>query len=151
MTGWRIGYAAAPAELVSCMTRLQENIVACAPLASQHALVDVLNDPEFDSKEIISKFASRRDCIVNAVKDIPQLKMDIPVGTFYAFIDVSKTGLDANEFAYGLLESKHVAVVPGSAYGECCKNYVRIAFTLEESKIIKGFERIKEYVESLQK
>ena len=150
MTGWRIGYAAAPAELVSCMTRLQENIVACAPLASQHALIDVLNDPEFDSKEIISKFASRRDCIVNAVKSIPQLKMDIPVGTFYAFIDVSQTGLDANEFAYGLLESKHVAVVPGSAYGECCKNYVRIAFTLEESKIIKGFERIKEFVESLR-
>lgn len=149
MTGWRIGYAAAPSELVSCMTRLQENIVACAPLASQHALIDVLNDPEFDSRDIISQFASRRDCIVNAVKNIQQLKMDIPVGTFYAFIDVSATGLDANEFAYSLLESKHVAVVPGSAYGECCKNYIRVAFTLDESKIVEGFSRIKEFVDSL--
>lgn len=149
MTGWRIGYAAAPETLVSAMTKLQENIVACAPLASQHALIDALNDDCFNSKEIVDEFARRRDCVADEMSKIPHLSMNLPKGTFYAFINVSKTGLTCNDFAYKLLEEEHVAVVPGSAYGECGNDYIRIAFTVDTEQIREGFARIRHFCEEL--
>ncbi len=151
MTGWRIGYAAAPKEITSAMTRLQENLVACAPLASQHALIDVLNDDEFDSREIINEFARRRECVLEELKTIPLVTFNPPDGTFYFYINIEKTGLDSETFAYKLLEEKHVAVVPGIAYGKTGSKYIRIAFTLEIPKIKEGFSRIREFVLSLNK
>lgn len=149
MTGWRIGYAAAPQELVSAMTKLQENIVACAPLASQHSLINILNDDEFNTNSIVNEFAKRRDCVVREMSTIPLLDMNLPNGTFYAFINVKKTGLSCTEFAYRLLEEEHVAVVPGSAYGECGNDYIRIAFTLETELIKEGFARIRHFCENI--
>lgn len=151
MTGWRIGYAAAPKELAQSITRLQENIVACAPLMSQHALVEALNDEGFDSKEIVDEFTARRQCVIEQMEGMPLLKMNPPQGTFYAFIDITDTGLDGEAFAYKLLEEEHVAVVPGGAYGDSCKNYIRIAFTLEIPRIIEGFGRIRRFVERISK
>ena len=149
MTGWRIGYVAAPEKLISAVTHLQENIVACAPLASQYGVISALADDEFDSREIIEEFTKRRDIVIKEVSDIPKLKMQPPEGTFYEFINISETGMDAETFAYKLLETKHVAVVPGGAYGECSKNYIRIAFTLDEEKIREGFSRIREFTASV--
>ena len=149
MTGWRLGYAAAPETLISAITRLQENIVACAPLASQHAVIPALEDDNFNSDEIVNEFAKRRAVVINEVQNIPKLTMNPPDGTFYAFINIAQTGMDAETFAYKLLEKKHVAVVPGSAYGECAKNYIRIAFTLDVDRLKEGFERIRDFVLSL--
>lgn len=149
MTGWRIGYAAAPEKLVSAMTKLQENIVACAPLASQHSIIDVLNDDNFNTDEIIKEFEKRRDCVAKEMSTIPLLSMSLPKGTFYAFINIKRTGLSCTEFAYKLLESEHVAVVPGNAYGECGNDYIRIAFTLDEKLIKDGFERIRRFCDNI--
>lgn len=149
MTGWRIGYAAAPEKLISAMTKLQENIVACAPLSSQHSLINVLNDDEFNTNSILEEFAKRRDCVVQEMQTIPMLDMNLPDGTFYAFINVKKTGLSGTEFAYKLLETEHVAVVPGSAYGECGNDYIRIAFTIETEQIREGFFRIRRFCQKL--
>lgn len=149
MTGWRIGYAAAPENLISAMTKLQENIVACAPLSSQHSLIDVLNDDEFNTNSILAEFAKRRNCVAQEMQTIPMLDMNLPDGTFYAFINVKKTGLSCTEFAYKLLEQEHVAVVPGNAYGECGNDYIRIAFTIETEQITEGFSRIRRFCQKL--
>lgn len=149
MTGWRIGYAAAPKELVSSMTKLQENIVACAPLMSQHSLIDILNSDEFNTNSIVDEFEKRRNCVAHEMQTIPMLDMNLPDGTFYAFINVKKTGLSCTEFAYKLLEQEHVAVVPGNAYGECGNDYIRIAFTIETEQITEGFSRIRRFCQKL--
>lgn len=149
MTGWRIGYAAAPKELVSSMTKLQENIVACAPLMSQHSLIDILNSDEFNTNSIVDEFEKRRNCVAHEMCTIPLLDMNLPNGTFYVFINIKKTGLSCTEFAYKLLEEEHVAVVPGSAYGECGNDYIRIAFTLETELIKEGFARIRRFCENI--
>ena len=150
MTGWRIGYVAAPEPLVSAVTRLQENIVACAPLASQHAVISALADDMFGSDEIIDEFSKRRDVVIEEVLKTPKIRMNKPEGTFYAFINIDDTGMDSETFAYRLLENERVAVVPGSAYGECFGNYIRIAFTLEVDKIKEGFARIRDFISTLQ-
>lgn len=149
MTGWRIGYACAPEALASAMTRMQENIVACAPLPSQHAVAAALNNNGFDSKEIINEFAARRAIVIDEMKDMPLLTMNVPDGTFYAYINISKTGMESYDFALRLLEKEHVAVAPGTAYGEHGKNYIRIAFTVDQKKIREGFARIRRFINGL--
>ncbi len=146
MTGWRIGYAAGPEELIGAITRMQENIVACAPLPSQYAVKAALENECFSTEYILEEFSKRRKCIIEAMKDIPMLEMDTPEGTFYAFINIEKTGMNSEEFAYALLEKEHVAVVPGIAYGICGEKYIRVAFTLDENKLKEGFDRIKRFV-----
>ena len=148
MTGWRLGYAAAPAELISAMTMFQENIAACAPLPSQYAAIEALRHPEY-SKGMIEEFTRRKDSLIKEVSKIKGIKVNIPQGTFYAMLNIKSTGLKSEEFAYTLLEKEQVAVVPGITYGECCEGFIRIAFTLEISKIEEGSQRIKRFIEEL--
>lgn len=148
MTGWRLGYAAAPAELISAMTMFQENIAACAPLPSQYAAIEALRHPEY-SKGMIEEFTRRKDSLIKEVSKIKGIKVNIPQGTFYAMLNIKSTGLKSEEFAYTLLEKEQVAVVPGITYGECCEGFIRIAFTLEISKIEEGIQRIKRFIEEL--
>ena len=148
MTGWRLGYAAAPAELISAMTMFQENIAACAPLPSQYAAIEALRHPE-NSKGMIEEFTRRKDSLIKEVSKIKGIKVNIPQGTFYAMLNIKSTGLKSEEFAYTLLEKEQVAVVPGITYGECCEGFIRIAFTLEISKIEEGIQRIKRFIEEL--
>ena len=147
MTGWRIGYTAAPSELVGAMTRLQENMVACAPLPSQHAAIAALNSDTDAIEKMRQGFKNRRDVFIEGINKIDKLSCRTPQGTFYAFVNIKKTGLSSVDFAYQLLEKKHVAVVPGITYGDCCEGYVRIAFTVDEDKIREGVKRIKEFIE----
>ena len=148
MTGWSLGYAAAPAELISAMTMFQENIAACAPLPSQYAAIEALRHPEY-SKGMIEEFTRRKDSLIKEVSKIKGIKVNIPQGTFYAMLNIKSTGLKSEEFAYTLLEKEQVAVVPGITYGECCEGFIRIAFTLEISKIEEGIQRIKRFIEEL--
>ena len=148
MTGWRLGYAAAPAELISAMTMFQENIAACAPLPSQYAAIEALRHPEY-SKGMLEVFTRRKDSLIKEVSKIKGIKVNIPQGTFYAMLNIKSTGLKSEEFAYTLLEKEQVAVVPGITYGECCEGFIRIAFTLEISKIEEGIQRIKRFIEEL--
>ena len=147
MTGWRIGYTAAPGELVGAMTRLQENMVACAPLPSQYAAICALEADSDATEKMREGFKNRRDVFIDGINKIDKLSCRAPQGTFYAFVNIKKTGLSSVDFAYQLLEKKHVAVVPGITYGDCCEGYVRIAFTVDEDKIREGVKRIKEFIE----
>lgn len=148
MTGWRIGYVLGPKIVVETMTKLQENVCACAPLPSQYAAIEALNGKDYSSqmKEI---FRSRRDVLVNGINGIKGLSCNVPEATFYLMVNISQTGMKSEEFAVELLKNAHVALVPGITYGNSCDKYVRIAFTLDEDKIVEGVIRIKKFVESL--
>ena len=150
MTGWRLGWAIAPAELISQMTKMQENIVACAPLPAQYAGIEALRD-DSGSAAIRDEFRTRRDVIFEGINHIPKLKcMPVPA-TFYALVDVSATGLTGKEFAFKLLETEKVAVVHGSAYGgDHYSNFIRIAFTMKEERLREALRRIKKFVSELK-
>ena len=146
MTGWRIGYVLANKEIVANMTKLQENVCACAPLPSQYAAIEALSSKEDYSANMKSIFSERRDALVSGINSIKGLSCTPPDATFYLMVDISKTGLKSFDFACKLLESVHVAVVPGVTYGQSCDNYVRIAFTKNVDVIKQGVERIAAFM-----
>lgn len=149
MTGWRVGYVLAPKEIVSIMTVFQENIAACAPLPSQYAAIEAFRPNTDYTSEIVSLFKKRRDLLMKELKNVKNISIDLPEATFYAMIDISKSGMKSEEFAYALLEQEHVAVVPGITYGLMCDDYVRLAFTLNEGKIIEGISRLKHFMDNI--
>ena len=151
MTGWRVGYVLAPSELVSAMTKLQENVAACTPLPSQYAAIEALKGGKEYTKNMLSIFNKRRDVLVEGISSIPLLSCSTPEATFYLMVNISATGMKSEEFAVSLLQHAHVAVVPGISYGKVCDDYVRMAFTLDETKIEEGIRRIGLFVKTLQR
>lgn len=149
MTGWRVGYVFAPEPIISIMTKFQENVVACAPLPSQYAAIEALKEGMDYSKEMVEIFRKRRDVLLEELLQTDKLQCNAPDATFYAMIDISKTALRSEEFAYALLKAVHVAVVPGITYGQMCDNYVRLAFTLHENKIREGIKRLVRFVKDI--
>ncbi len=149
MTGWRIGYVLAPEELIATMTKLQENVCACAPLPSQYAAIEALSGKDDYSSHMVETFRSRRDLLVQGIQSISGLSCNAPEATFYLMVDISSTGMTSEQFAIELLKAVHVALVPGITYGNSCDKYVRIAFTIEEDKIKEGIRRIHNFMTSL--
>lgn len=148
MTGYRIGFAVGPKELIANMTKMQENVAACSPLPSQYAAIKAYSG-DVDYSYINKVYSHRRDIVYNGLAKIEILKPIYPQATFYCFVNISKTGLSSQEFAYQLLEKEHVAVVPGVAYGADFDNYIRIAFTLSDDVLTKAISRIIKFCESL--
>lgn len=149
MTGYRLGYVLGPQEIIAAMTKLQENVAACAPLPSQYAGIEALSGREDYSKNMVDIFTERRNVLYNGLKALPKIKCMLPEATFYMMVDISATGMSSLDFALALLKNARVAVVPGIAYGKSCDKYVRIAFTLDKSRIDEGAKRIESFVETL--
>lgn len=147
MTGYRIGYVLGSSEVITAMTKLQENVAACAPLPSQYAAIEALGSEEDYSKDMVKIFTERKECIVEGILAIDGLTCREPDATFYLMVDISSTGMDSVTFAMELLKAVHVAVVPGITYGKCCDHYVRIAFTRELDYIREGVKRISRFME----
>ena len=146
MTGWRVGWTLAPAPLVRVMTQMTENIVACAPLPSQYAAIEALSDST-DESYICREFEKCRNCVLEELRTIPEITCTGIPATFYAFLDVSRTGMSGEEFAMSLLKSKQVALIHGSAYGgDAYRDFIRIAFTMDCSELRKAFARIREFL-----
>ena len=148
MTGWRIGFAIGPSEIISNMVKLQENVAACAPLPSQYAAIKAYSG-DVQYGYIQEEYQKRRDLVYSSLKDIPGLNPIYPEATLYCYVDISGTHLNAEEFAYRLLEKNHVAVVPGNSYGEEYSHYIRIAFTLNEEKLQNAMKRISQFCRNL--
>lgn len=149
MTGWRVGWALGPAPLIRCLTQMTENIVACAPLPSQYAAIEALS-PRTDESYILQEFEKRRNCLLDELARTPQLSCAGIPATFYAFLDVSATGLSGEDFAMRLLKAKQVALVHGSAYGgPAYRSFVRIAFTMDCDKLRLAFARIRDFISEL--
>lgn len=147
MTGYRIGYVLGPEEVIAAMTKLQENVAACAPLPSQYAAIEALSGNSVYSSHMVETFRRRRDILVNGIRAIKGLRCQEPEATFYLMVDISSTGLDSYNFACQLLEQVHVAAVPGVTYGKSCDRYVRIAFTIGEDRIKEGVSRIAKFMQ----
>lgn len=144
MTGWRVGFAAGPEDVIANMTKLQENVAACAPLPSQYAAIRAYRGG-FDYSYIRDTFQKRRDVLVNGLAKIPGISFINPEAAFYCFINIGSSGMDCENFAYSLLEHEHVAVVPGTAYGEKYSEYIRLAFTVNEKTLLEALGRISHF------
>ena len=149
MTGYRVGYAVAPAEVIDCMTKLQENIAACTPLPSQYAAITAYENC-IEDKSMLKIFEERRNYISDAINSIDGLSCKKPDSTFYLFVNIEKSGLSSLEFAEKLLNEQHVAVAPGITYGEKYDGFIRIAFTVEKEKLKQAVERITAFMKNIR-
>lgn len=148
MTGWRLGWAVGPRDVIAAMTKMQENVAACAPLPSQYGAIEALKE-ETDIAYIRSTFIERRDLIYREINACPRLSALKPAATFYIFVNIRETGMKSLDFALRLLDAQHVAVVPGVAYGKAYDDYVRIAFTHDLGVLSEACYRIRRFVEAL--
>ena len=149
MTGWRVGYAVGDANIISAMTRFQENVASCCPQPSQYAALAALKGSQESVNEMVRGYQRRRDLFIEGINKIDKLSCRKPKGTFYVFVDISKTGMDSTSFAFALLDKVQVAVVPGITYGEAGDGYVRIALTRSDEEIKEAVSRIQRYVNTL--
>ena len=145
MTGYRLGYAIAPKELIENMTKMQENVAACAPLPSQYAGIFAYSEL-LEDDSVLKEFSVRRNYMLNAINSIDGLSCLETRATFYLFVNISKTGMNCLDFANKLLEEQQVAVVPGITYGRKYIDYVRIAYTVNVDRLIEAVYRIKEFM-----
>ena len=148
MTGYRVGYAVAPKEVIDCMIKMQENVAACAPLPSQYAAITAYENCVED-KSMLKIFEDRRNYIAETINSIKGLSCKKPDSTFYLFVNIEKSGLTSLEFAEKLLKEQHVAVAPGITYGENYDKFIRIAFTLEKEKLKQAVERISAFMKNI--
>ncbi|MDI6857516.1 MAG: aminotransferase class I/II-fold pyridoxal phosphate-dependent enzyme [Dehalococcoidia bacterium] len=146
MTGWRLGYVAARADLVEAMMKAHQYVMMSAPTTSQYAGLEALAHGEEDVRGMVSEYDRRRRLIVKGFNDIG-LKCFEPRGAFYAFPSISVTGLSDEAFAEMLLMEEKVAVIPGSAFGECGAGHVRACYAQSYELIEEALERIRRFVE----
>ena len=150
MTGWRLGYACGPEEIIHEMTKVHQFAIMCAPTNSQYAAVEALRNGDEDVLEMHTAYNGRRRFLMHAFKEMG-LPCFEPVGAFYVFPCIKEFGMSSEEFAERLLKEEKVAVVPGSAFGACGEGYLRIsyAYSLEDLKVALG--RLGSFVERLKK
>ena len=146
MTGWRVGYVVADESFINAVVKFQQNIAVCVATPNQYAAIEAITNTEKYAGGIKDVFQKRRDILIRELSKIKELSFQVPAGTFYAFIDISKTGMNSKFFCFDLLEKQHVAVIPGVAFGEAFDNYIRLAFTLNDDKIVAGINRIHEFI-----
>lgn len=150
MTGWRLGYACGPEEIIHEMTKVHQFAIMCAPTNSQYAAVEALRNGDEDVLEMRTAYNGRRRFLMHAFKEMG-LPCFEPFGAFYVFPCIKEFGMSSEEFAERLLKEEKVAVVPGSAFGACGEGYLRIsyAYSLEDLKVALG--RLGSFVERLKK
>jgi aminotransferase len=150
MTGWRIGYAAGCKEILQNMIKLHENVVSCITTSSQYGAIEALEGPQDYLGYMLDKYAVRRNLIVEGINSIEKLSCIKPKGAFYAFPNITGTGMKSEEFAVELLKKTGVVVVPGSGFGEAGEGFIRISYATSEENIKEGLKRIKAFVEGLK-
>ena len=148
MTGWRIGYACGPAALIEAMMKIHQYSMLCASILSQEAALEALVRGEDAMKSMRDQYHRRRDFIVRRFNEIG-LKCHLPRGSFYAFPDVSVTGLSEKDFAVSLLQAEKVAMVPGTAFGANGSGFCRACFATSYEQLIEAGNRIDRHVQSL--
>lgn len=149
MTGWRLGYACGPKELIKQMTKIHQYAIMCAPTTSQYAAIEALKNGENDVKEMRTAYNQRRRFLINAFREMG-LECFEPYGAFYVFPCIKEFGMTSEEFATRFLREEKVATVPGTAFGDSGEGFLRIsyAYSLETLKI--AMERLKNFVTRLR-
>ena len=149
MTGWRLGYACGPKEIIAQMTKIHQFCIMCAPTTSQYAAVEALKNGDEDVQNMREAYNQRRRYLVHAFKEMG-LECFEPFGAFYMFPCIKEFGMTSDEFATRFLMEEKVAVVPGTAFGDCGEGFIRIsyAYSLENLKLAIG--RLQHFVEKLR-
>ncbi|HYC70412.1 MAG TPA: aminotransferase class I/II-fold pyridoxal phosphate-dependent enzyme [Opitutaceae bacterium] len=150
MTGWRIGYACGPAVLIDAMMKVHQYAMMCASIIAQEGALEALKNGWDQVVRMREQYHRRRDLVVRRFNEIG-LRCHSPRGSFYAFPDVSASGLDEKAFAVGLLERHKVAVVPGSAFGENGRGHVRACFATGYDQLVEACDRIERFVGAARK
>lgn len=150
MTGWRLGYAAAPKVILQQMLKIHQFAIMCAPTTSQYAAVDALKHGEHDVEKMTEAYNQRRRYLLHEFKEMG-LDCFEPYGAFYVFPNIKRFGMTSEEFATRLLEEEKVAVVPGTAFGDCGEGFLRIsyAYSLESLKV--ALARVRNFIKRLDK
>ena len=147
MTGWRLGYLGGPLNVIGYAQKIIDHTTSCANSIAQVAGLAALRDGRDWCKKIKNEFQERRDCIYEGLSSCKNMSVVRPMGTFYIFCDIHKTGLSAAEFSTRLLKEQLVAVIPSEGFG--LENFLRISFATDKEHIIQGVQRIKNFVSSL--
>ena len=149
MTGWRLGYALGPAPVIKQMTKLHQFAIMSAPTNSQYAAIDALRNGDNDIKKMVMDYDMRRRFTVDAFRKIG-LECFEPKGAFYVFPCIKSTGLSSDEFCERLIKEKHVAVIPGNAFGDSGEGYIRASYCYSIDNIKEAITRIGEFVKELK-
>ncbi len=145
MTGWRLGYACAPAPIIKEITKIHQYAIMCAPTTSQYAAIEALRNCDSEVAKMKEEYNDRRKIIVDGFRSIG-LECREPMGAFYAFPSIKKTGMSSEEFCERLLYSKKVAIVPGTAFGESGEGFVRASYCYSREHIKEAIKRIGEFL-----
>ena len=148
MTGWRLGYACGPKNILEQMIKIHQFAIMCAPTTSQHAAVEALKKCDGVVTEMRETYNQRRQFLMHRFKemDIPCFE---PFGAFYVFPNISKFGMTSEEFAMELLNKEKVAVVPGTAFGDCGEGFLRISYAYSIENLKVALDKIEHFIKSL--
>lgn len=149
MTGWRLGYAMGPAEIIAQVTKIHQYAIMCAPTTSQYAAIEAMRSCDAEVERMCEEYDARRKIIVNGFCELG-LPCREPKGAFYAFPSIKSTGLSSEEFCERLLYSKRVAVVPGTAFGDSGEGFIRASYCYSINHIKEALKRIGEFLEELK-
>ena len=149
MTGWRLGYACGPKELIKQMTKIHQYAIMCAPTTSQYAAIEALKNGDNDVKEMRTAYNQRRRFLMNAFKEMG-LKCFEPYGAFYVFPCIKEFGMTSEEFATRFLREEKVATVPGTAFGDSGEGFLRISYAYSLDTLKIAMERLKNFVTRLR-
>ena len=145
MTGWRVGYAAAPTKIIQAMAKIQGHSTSNVCTFAQYGAIAALESSQECVREMLAAFAQRRTYMYRAINDIPGLSCPKPDGAFYLFVDISQTGKTSLEFCQDLLKIKQVAAIPGAAFG--MDNCIRFSYASDLDTIKEGIKRLSEFVD----
>ncbi len=145
MTGWRLGYACGPAPVMKLLTKLHQYAIMCAPTTAQYAAIEAMNNGDGDVEKMRGEYDMRRRLIVDELNKLGLTCFE-PEGAFYVFPSIQSTGLTSEEFCRRLLEEKHVAVVPGNAFGDSGEGFVRISYCYSLKHITEALRRIAAFL-----
>lgn len=145
MTGWRIGYACGPYEIIDAMMKIHQYAIMCASITAQEAAIEALRHGVKHMQEMRESYFERRNLMVAGLNRIG-LTCLLPKGAFYAFPSIRSTGLSSHDFAANLLQKQKVAVVPGTAFGACGEGFVRCCYAAAAEDIVKAIERMEKFI-----
>ncbi|MEE1258527.1 MAG: aminotransferase class I/II-fold pyridoxal phosphate-dependent enzyme [Lachnospiraceae bacterium] len=149
MTGWRLGYACGPEEIIAQMTKIHQFCIMCAPTTSQYAATDALKNGDEDVAMMRESYDQRRRYLVHAFKQIG-LECFEPFGAFYIFPCIKEFGMTSDEFANRFLQEEKVAVVPGTAFGDCGEGFIRISYAYSMERLKEAIGRLERFVTRLR-
>ena len=149
MTGWRLGYACGPREIIEQMTKIHQFAIMCAPTTSQYAAVEAMRNGDTDVATMREAYDQRRRYLVNAFKEMG-LECFEPYGAFYIFPCIKEFGMTSEEFAERFLMEEKVAVVPGTAFGDSGEGFLRISYAYSLQNLKAALARLERFVEKLR-